>query len=500
MKKFSVYMLAALGMMVASCDDDLTPPTPQQNPPEPIITVGDITTEKAGVLVTENPSEIPSLDLNNYLEDTSAIPVVKNAQALNMNEGAKVAYRMELSATGDFSDKQTLNLTAGTDPETEDIYYADPTWWNEAQIALFGQSPKPQTVYYRVPVYVNLADTDFRYDSNDYYALEGEIMVSRILPDYTIEAEYFVFGPYVGGNTPASAVAMSHSDRDEYDDPVFTYFFDATEAEVAAGYTLMIAPKSVKDANGNAQQCYGAGQEEGKLTLAGQPIKVDMAGPHKLEVNMKDFTYAVSVAPNELYAPSEGAKFNKKCLPLVTSDYVTYQGLTFLHNYFTLTGQKGWTPVAYGQGDVEGSIKVIPSGNSQDDGIKVENEGSHWVTVNLGKMTVETVFVKTLGIVGGFNGWGETDDPELKHDANYSVWTGEFTVTDADLVNGPCEWKIRANGEWAVSFGEPKWEGNVKVENQADFDGANWKVTEAGKYEVKFDCATFPYTMTITKK
>lgn len=497
-------MLAVLGILAASCDDDLVPPTPQQNPQEPVITAGDITTEKAGVLATEDAAAIPSIDLKNYYDEATAeaipVPVLKNVQALNMNEGAQVVYRLEISNTASFSDKQVLDLTPGTTEETADIYYADPSEWNTAHITLFGQSPKAQTAFYRVPVYVNIADTDFRYDSNDFYALVGEMSVSRLQPDFSIEAEYFVYGPFIGGNTPASGVAMQHSDRDEYDDPVFTYFFEATESEVATGYTLMVAPASVKNAGGNAQQCYGAGQEEGVLTLAGQPIKVEVAGPYKFEVNMKDFTYTIAVAPKVLYAPSDGAKFNKKCLELPTSDYVTYQGLTFLHNGFTLTGQKGWTPVAYGKGDVEGSIKAIPNGNSADDQIPVENEGSHWVNVNLAKMTVETTFVKTLGIVGGFNGWGETEDPELKHDSNYSVWTGEFEVKGEDVAAGACEWKIRANSEWSVSFGEPKWEGNVTVENQAEFDGANWKVTEAGKYEVKFDCSTYPYTMTITKK
>lgn len=493
-------MLAALGIMAASCEEDLVPPTPQQNPQEPVITVGDITTEKAGVLATEDPNAVPVLDLNDYLNDGDAIPVVKKAQALNMNEGASVVYRMELSATPDFATKKVLNLTPGTTPETADIYYADPTWWDEAQIALFGQSPKPQTAYYRVPVYVNISDTDFRYTSNDYYALEGQISVSRIKPDYVIEENYYVFGPFIGGNTPATGVAMTHSAVSEYDDPVFTYFFEVSESEAATGYTILVAPASVKDASGNAQQCYGAGQNEGQLVLAGQPIKVAAAGPYKLEVNMKNFTYAVSAAPKQLYAPSDGAKFNKKCLPLVTSDYITYTGLTYLENSFTLTGQKGWTPVAYGKGDAPGMIKRISNGNSEDDKIAVEGKGSHWVNVDLGKMTVSAVFVKSLGIVGSFNGWGASEDPELKHDSNYIEWKGEFTVTEDDVKDGPCEWKIRANSDWAVNFGEPKWEGNVKVENQADFDGGNWKVTEAGKYEVVFNCGTYPYTTTITKK
>lgn len=499
-------MLAALGILAASCDDDLVPPTPQQNPQEPIITAGDITTEKAGVLVTEDPSATPSLDLNNYLGDGDAIPVVKNVQALNMNEGASIVYRMELSNTADFAQKYVLNLTPGSTEETADIYYADPTWWDEAQNQLFGNSPKPQTVYYRVPVYINITDTDFRYNSNDYYALEGTIYVSRIKPDYTIEAAYYVFGPFIGGNSPATAVAMEHSDRDEYDDPVFSYFFTVSEDAAATGYTILIAPESVKNANGTNQQCYGAGQKEGELVLAGQPIKVTEAGPYKIEVNMKDYTYAISATPEVLYAPSTGAKFNKKCLPLHTSDFIEYTGLTYLESGFTLTGQKGWAPVAYGQGDGKGAIKRIPNGNSPDDEIKVTGKGSHWVDVNLGKMTVETTFIESLGIVGAYNNWGNAHedgtvekDVELTHDKDYIVWKGEFTVATAS-EEAPSEWKIRANNAWAISFGAPKWEGNVVVENQADYDGANWKITEPGKYEVEFNCGVYPYTVTITKK
>lgn len=492
MKKFNILLLGALGLLAGACAEDIEPSKPQQNPQEPILNVAeDVVSEKAGVLASTD-----LIALEDYNQPEAKIPVMKLEEVKNLPAGAEVVYKLVLSTDDDFTNTQTLVAS----PSTEDpsIYVVDAAEWQQAQINLFGETVKVQTCYYRVPVYLSLSGSEYRLDSMDYYAAQGVFQITRMYPGYVVEDEYFIFGNNIGGNSPATAVQMNHPEGvDAYDDPVFYNIFTVSDQQAADGYTMMICPGSLHNSQATASQCFGTdtpNAASGNLILGGQPITWNFAGPYKINVDMKNLTYSIVAAPEVLYAPSEGAKFNKKCLPLHSSDYITYTGLTYLDTHFTITGQKSWKPIAYGQGASENVLKQIPDGMNMEEGFPVKTKGEYWMNVNLAKMTVEYTFIKTLGLTGSFNGWAQTGDPVLKPDTNYNKWTGEITCAeDALNADGEFEWKIRANEDWAINFGEG--EGNSAVPG-----GANWKQAGAGTYTVVFDCSVYPYTVTITKK
>lgn len=497
MKKSSIFLLGILGLLAGACAEDVEPSTPQYNPQEPILnSAEDVISEKAGVLASTDP-----IALESYNEPEAKIPVMKLEKAENLPVGAEIVYKLELSATADFAKSQTL--VAEPSEEDPTIYEVDAAEWELAQIALFGNTVKVQTCYYRVPVYISLAGSEYRLDSPTYYAADGVFRITRMYPGYVVEDDYYVFGSFLGGNSPATAVEMNHAAGvDAYDDPEFSFIFNVSEDEATAGYTIYIAPGSLHNANATANQCFGSSNPngtEGDLIVGGAPMNVEVAGPYKLTVNMKDLTYTLAVAPEVVYAPCKTAMFNSpKCLPLHTSDYVSYQGLTYVENEFVISTTKNWKGIVYCYGGEEGKLKMFTGNNTAvlsdpDAVIKTKGKGSHWITVNVAKLTYEATFVKTLGLVGGFNNWGNEEngvvlpDIAMTPDANFSIWTGEFTVTE------PTGWKIRVNEDWAINFGAGDG-------NETSLGGGDWQAEEAGTYEVIFNCSAYPYTVTVSKK
>ena len=171
-------MLGLLGMMSASCDDAPEAPKPQENPQEPIFAVGDITSATDGALASATV-----LDLESYREK-SGIPVMKAPETKNLPEGAVVSYKVQLCAAQDFSGKiMTLDTKVGDDG----VYTVDPFEWSDAHVPLFGKSPKVKTAYYRVPVYVVLDGSNYRYDSDSYYAASGTIEETCMDQGFVIE-------------------------------------------------------------------------------------------------------------------------------------------------------------------------------------------------------------------------------------------------------------------------------------------------------------------------
>lgn len=489
MKKISIFLLCALGIMAASCKEDIEPAPPQSNPQEPIMNAAD---DVKGVAVGPLALDADAtFDLGQYDEPEAVVPVMQLTELKNMPAGGELVYKLVLSDTPDFAKSETIVATPGSTEEDKDIYSVSAEAWNNAQVALFGNSIKTKTVYYRVPVYISLADTEYRLESPSYYAASGELKINRMKPNYTIEEMYYVEGNFISG-TPE----MVHSDEDVYDDPSFTYTFEVTEDQAAAGFTVKIISK---DANGNVAQSFGVAvpdELEGTLLEGGEALKVTVAGPYKLEVDMKALTYSLKVAPMTLYAITTGTNFNN-CLQIGTSDFITYQGLARINKTLRFSGQRGWNPVHYGaaaDGQAAADKGAIGA-TTFTINLATSHNGLAWITANLVKLNYEVQPIETLGICGELTSWGGTEaapvkDKEFSHDKDFKVWTVEVESPAAGS-----QWKIRANNDWAINFG--KGAGQYEpVFNSSD----NFTFEDAGKYEIVFNCSALPYTLTVTKK
>lgn len=511
-------MLAALGFLAASCAEDIEPAQPQYNPQEPILNAADdIKTELAGVLAEATGTDAKTIALADYSEPDAVVPVLKAVEVKNLPAGGELIYKLQISSDASFDPAHTATLVAEPGSgDDENLYSINAVTWDEAQVEVFGNSPKVQHAYYRVPVYISLAGTEYRVSGNNaegeslgtnWYAFQGEFDITRMTPNYVIEDNYYCFGKYLGNNTPANGFVMTHSDLDAYDDPNFSYAFKVSADEAAAGFTVMIAPESVVKAGGAASQCFGVEDPtatEGALVLGGQPLTITQEGPYKLDVDMKALTYKVAVAPESLYIASNGAQFNAKCLQLGTSDFISYTGMAYIDKWFRITAQKGFNGVNYGpeDPDMTNELSANIAINNNQIPVPVKGfKGLFWMDVNLGKMMYTAYAINTLGVVGTINNWGNenadgsvTPDTPLSHTNNdFNVWTGEFEVKDA-TADKPAEVKIRANNEWTVDFGE------VAGSTDAVKGGANITISENGTYSVSIDFSSLPYQLVITKK
>lgn len=500
--------------MTVACDDSLEPSTPQYNPQNPILASGDIEVAPYGVLASDQVIALATYDD----PDNSKINVLNLEKADSLVSNAEVILSLEISKTEDFAKYETLSLTPSTEEPT--IFYADSYEWNALQLKVFGNSVKPQKMYYRVPVNILIEETSYRYMGPNYFATEGTAMVSRMNPGYQLDENYYIFGSFIGGNTPGSGIALAHDDRDVYDNPNFSYAFVVSEDDAAIGYSFMIAPQAVHDSNGPVSECYGQGEEEGVLVIGGDPINVTDPGPYMLEVNMLDLTYTLKIAPESLYVIFTGGQFNKVS-QLSTSDYVTYEGVAGLTNKWALAGQANYRPTLYVNNPevaADNSVQFTTTGGimysdggataANENGIAYSGAGLYYIKANLQELTYNSYFCKTMGITGSMEAqnWGAGADVALtsKRSDLYLIWTGTLTVNAGD------EWKIRANSDWAVNFGSAG-DGSYVADGTTNYelakDGANFVAPEAGTYTVTVyfngmttDGGLVPYYMTVAPK
>lgn len=490
MKKFSIFLLGALGMLAAtSCEEKIDPATPQANPQEPILTSGDVVSEKAGVLAST-----AVLKLEDYRAEGSMIPVMKLVETKDLPQGAFVSYKVELSDTEDF--KRSVILEASD--EKEGVYSASAADWNDAHLYLFGKSPKEKTAYYRVPVYVNLGESDFRLNSADYYAAQGTIVETCMDAGFTISSAYYFLSDAtawaLGDATVMDAFKFEHSDADVYDDPVFTFKFKVTpemflnaDGTSKDGIYWKIASQEGMDVADWATGIFGP-ETNGDDNLAGILVDVNAqagklvdAGNYKLTINMEEMTYEFELLlqPEVLYTPGGANGWNQEASAWLkfTPEKTGYYGLTPVDGEFKICAEPNWNdPTTYGVTGTEpaltGELFPAPTGNQN---IKVPANGLYWIKVNYDALsyqltTYELTEVTTVGMIGSFaaSGWGS--DVVMTSADNGATWTAEVTFAAGD------EFKFRFNGDWAYNFG-----GDL---SSLTFDAANIKVAEAGTYTV----------------
>lgn len=264
MKKYSILFLGALGLLATSCDDNhIEPAKPQQNPQEEILKVGNITSETAGVLASG------SLTLGQYPNFGDLIPVMKLVSAENMPVGGEVLYHVEISNTPTYDVKATLTATPGSD----ELYYADAYEWNNAHVAIFGESQRERTVYYRVATFVELDGSDYRYDAPNYTA-QGQLKETCI--DTGVIVELFTPGE-ANGNSVAASQPLAGWDQTNFQ-----------------GYAHLKGTFKLVNSLTNGKS-YGMGDEEGTLKEGGSDIPVPGDnGLYWVEVNLNDMTYKLT--------------------------------------------------------------------------------------------------------------------------------------------------------------------------------------------------------------
>lgn len=277
-----------------------------------------------------------------------------------------------------------------------------------------------------------------------------------------IDAAYYLVGDMfttedVNGWTKGVAKAFNHSDKDVYDDPIFTVSFETTKADQ---YWKIIPKKNI-----DADDLWAPGvvgpKVDGDDSMTGaltngeaKAGKIAKAGKYKLTINMMDYSYTIEEVNYDPFiyfiGSTDGWKSNDQKLALVDDAKGVYTGYVYLADpnaagfEFKFQRAQGNWDTAIGAGtfvSFGGAAIGVDNGNI---GVNA-GEGVYYMDVNLSEGTITATKVETMGMIGGFNNW----DGDAK-----MTWNAEeycFEATNAGVTADG--WKFRVNGDWAINLG-----------------------------------------------
>ena len=262
-----------------------------------------------------------------------------------------------------------------------------------------------------------------------------------------------------GWNTVSAKQAFKHSDKDVYDDPVFTITFETTKANQ---YWKIIPKKNVDAGNFWAAGVVGP-KVDGDDSMTGSLTngdakagKIAKAGKYKLTLNMMDYTYTFEEVKYDPFiyfiGATDGWKSSDQKLALVDDAKGVYTGFVYLADpnkagyEFKFQREVGnWNTAIAASDFVTFNESAIGAANGNL-GVK-DGEGVYYMDVNLSEGTIKATKVTTMGMIGQFQGWDAENDVVM-------TWNAEeycFEATNAGVTADG--WKFRINKDWGVNLG-----------------------------------------------
>ncbi len=459
-------------LTLAACDDTSDLGVMQTNPQEPVLT-------PAGVLTvsTVQPVSGGQVVLGDY--ENSTIPAVQYAFVDSVIENGSVNIVMQVASKEDFSDAIDIPLQSVAGSTTCSV---DAKSWDDAFRRLLGKAPAAKTNYVRYAAYLQIGSQISRIGTEDTWYGQTEVTVTPVDLGIHVEEAYYLVGT-VNNWDLATAIKFEHSDKNVYDDPIFTLAIDITADQAAGGWWWKIVPESAfKEQSWSG--LYGVEKDgdtaaSGNLFADGNSGMLVTPGQQLFTIDMLSCTYSVTNAVPQLYTPgnSNGWSIDGSSI-LATSDYTNYTGFLYLNGEWLLLPAANWDN-KYAAGTSDNTIVFNGASNLP---CPAQGAGLYWTSVNLGNLTYTTDLISSLSVIGGFNDWN--GDVDLTPSADFLTWTG--TVTFA----AETEWKIRANHDWAISLG-----GDA---DNMEYNGGNL-ISPAGTYTMTLDLHQHPYKVTLTK-
>ena len=175
MKKFSFFLMGALAMAFAACEDAPETAPMQQNPQEPVLEGSNVAVTAAGALAD------PATAVNLETLKSEPVEIFTETALANIPAGATMSYDFYLSKSEDLADAQVLPVALNGKEG-----FVSPVEWNDAHVALFGKSPKVKTAYYGIAAYATLNGVKYRVGGQDYFVARGEVKESCFDLGFTI--------------------------------------------------------------------------------------------------------------------------------------------------------------------------------------------------------------------------------------------------------------------------------------------------------------------------
>lgn len=442
MKKLSLYISIALaGLFMGSCSEDFKDwADPQTNPQEDAITIPGFTATAAQAI---DFASVTTDSVNTFSLSSAALP-----------EGFTLGNaRIELTPQGvENATKTTVNTSLDGKGAVADL----------ASVVESAYGKRPTARTFDAQVYVNAIK-----EGQAVLIDAGKINLVMTPKAPFIDAAYYLVGDMFttddvnGWNTISDKQTFKHSDKDVYEDPIFTITFETTKADQ---YWKIIPKANVDAGNTDASAAGVVGPKvddedsmTGSLTNGDAKAgKIAKAGKYKLTLNMMDYTYTFEEVKYDpfIYFIGSTDKWTKadQKLALVDDAKGVYTGFVYLADpnnagyEFKFQRKAGdWDRAIAASDFVTFKESAIGAANGNL-GVK-DGEGVYYMDVNLSEGTIEATKVETMGLIGKFQEWDETKDVPM-------TWNAEeycFEVTNAGVTADG--WKFRMNKKWDVNLG-----------------------------------------------
>lgn len=440
MKKLSLYISIALaGLFMGSCSEDFKDwADPQTNPQEDAITIPGFTATAAQAI---DFASVTTDSVNTFSLSSAALP-----------EGFTLGNaRIELTPQGvENATKTTVNTSLDGKGAVADL----------ASVVESAYGKRPTARTFDAQVYVNAIK-----EGQAVLIDAGKINLVMTPKAPFIDAAYYLVGDMFttddvnGWNTISDKQKFKHSDKDVYEDPIFTITFETTKAD----QYWKIIPKANVDAGNTDASAAGVvgpkvdGEDSMTDTLTNVDAKagkIAKAGKYKLTLNMMDYTYTFEEVKYDPFiyfiGATDGWKSSDQKLALVDEAKGVYTGYVYVADPNEAGLQFKFQRVA---GSWDNEINAGTFNTFSDAATPNENgnigvnagEGVYYFDVNLGEGTIKATKVETMGIIGQFNGW--SSDAVM-------TWNAEEYCFEATNVGVTADgWKFRVNGGWDINLG-----------------------------------------------
>ncbi len=415
-------------MSMVSCTEDFTDwAHPQTNPQEEAVAFGD--------------GSVTPVDVINLADvQTEKVKVASIVAPTSSNAAYTPTYKINF-------DGQSFDIDAEGNMATADLAnYIVEKW---------GKRPTERDIDATLDAWVSNGSTAVK------MATSATFQVKAVPVAPVIEEGYYLVGDMfatetTNGWTKDDAKAFNHSDKDVYEDPVFTVSFETTKADQ---YWKIIPKKNIDSGEIWAAGVVGP-KVDGDDSMTGaltngeaKAGKIAKAGKYKLTINMMDYSYTIEEVNYDPFIYFIGStdvwKSSDQKLALVDEAKGVYTGYVYLADpngsgfQFKFQRKPGDWNNAIGAGALS---TFSGAATNEGDNIGVNaGEGVYYMDVNLSEGKITATKVEKMGIIGKFNEWG--GDVVM-------TWNAEEYCFEATNVGVTADgWKFRVNGDWPINLG-----------------------------------------------
>lgn len=416
-------------MSMVSCTEDYTDwGNPQSNPQEEAVSFGDGSVTPVDVINLANV-KTEKVKVASIVAPTSSDAAYTPNYKINFD-----GQSFDIDADGNMAKADLVNYITNK----------------------YGKRPKERDIDATLDAWQSNGSTAVKMVTSETFQVKAIPEAPFIDNGYYLVGDMFTTDD-VNGWTKGVAKAFNHSEKDVYDDPIFTVSFETTKADQ---YWKIIPKKNI-----DADDLWAPGvvgpKVDGDDSMTGaltngeaKAGKIAKAGKYKLTINMMDYSYTIEEVNYDPFiyfiGSTDGWKSNDQKLALVDDAKGVYTGYVYLADpnaagfEFKFQRAQGNWDTAIGAGtfvSFGGAAIGVDNGNI---GVNA-GEGVYYMDVNLSEGTITATKVETMGMIGGFNNW----DGDAK-----MTWNAEeycFEATNAGVTADG--WKFRVNGDWAINLG-----------------------------------------------